>query len=270
MTPTLPSPSRLARFRAAYAAHRDAEGRRADPDTLLRLPYVRRGPFAREWAVRARTFEAFLRHVIDSPRGGAARRILDLGAGAGWLSYRLARAGHAPTALDWRCDRVDGLGAAGAFRSRLDRLFARVGASFDALPLRDRAFDVVAFNAAIHYAEDLTRVLAEAARVTRPDGVIAILDSPFYARPEDGERMAAEKRRDGARRFGDHAADLLALRAVEFLTAARLAGASAGLGLTWHRHRVRYPLWYEIRPVLATLRGRRPPSRFDLWTATVP
>jgi hypothetical protein len=38
----------------------------------------------------------------------------------------------------------------------------------------------------------------------------------------------------------------------------------------WRRHRVRYPLWYELRPLAAALRGARKPSRFDVWTAQVP
>src|SRR6267143_113075 len=132
MTTATP-PDARARFRTAYAEHRAAEGRRADPKTLAALPYLDRGPFAREWAVRARTYGAFLRHVI-SPYARSLR-VLDLGAGTGWLSYRLSRAGHHATALDWRWDGIDGLGAGGAFRSRGERMFGRVGASFDALPL---------------------------------------------------------------------------------------------------------------------------------------
>ena len=57
---------------------------------------------------------------------------------------------------------------------------------------------------------------------------------------------------------------------VEFLTRRRLEDASAGLGLRWRRHRVLYPLAYELRPLLARLRRRRPPSRFDLWQSPVP
>jgi hypothetical protein len=82
--------------------------------------------------------------------------------------------------------------------------------------------------------------------------------------------MVREKRRDAAARFGERAEALLALPFVEFLTPRRLGDASASLGLTWRRHRVRYPLWYELRGVLAILRGRRVPSRFDLWECTVP
>jgi hypothetical protein len=48
-----------------------------------------------------------------------------------------------------------------------------------------------------------------------------------------------------------------------------LRDASAPLGLVWRRRRVGYPLWYELRPLVARLRGHRAPSRFDLWTAEV-
>ena len=52
-------------------------------------------------------------------------------------------------------------------------------------------------------------------------------------------------------------------------TATRLAEASAPCGLSWRRHRVWQPLWYELRPLAALVRGRRRPSRFDLWEAVV-
>lgn len=249
------------RFRQAYAEHREAEGRRADPETLAALPYLEHGPFAREWAVRARTYEAFLRHVITP--AGRGLKVLDAGAGAGWLCYRLNAAGHRATALDWRWDRIDGLGAGAAYRTLLGRMFGRVAASFDSLPLPDQSFDIVVFDAAIHYAEDLARVLAEAKRVTVAGGQVAILDSPFYRRREDGERMVADKRRTLA-------SALMELSSIEYLTRERLAGASTGLGLAWQRHPVRYPLWYELRPLVALLTGRRAPSRFDLWETVVP
>ena len=33
--------------------------------------------------------------------------------------------------------------------------------------------------------------------------------------------------------------------------------------------RVAYPMWYELRPLVARVRGRRVPSRFDLWESSV-
>lgn len=255
----------LARFGADYARHRAAEGRGYSGDDLLSLPFLRTGAFASQWAVRARSFDAFMTRVLrpmSVERG--ALTVLDLGAGNGWLSYRVALEGHRAIALDIRDDDVDGLGAAAALAARAAGQIECTVASFDAIPLEDDEVDLAVFNAALHYATDLGAVLAEAARVTRPGGRITILDSPFYVREEHGLAMIAEKKAQAADRFGDRAASLLALPFIEFLTRERLAAASS---LVWRRTRVDYPLAYELRPVAAFLRGRRPPSRFDLWVA---
>lgn len=260
----------LDRFRADYAAHRAAEGRGLEGAALLDLPWLRAGPLARQWGVRARSFEAFLAHVANPMARAANRplRVLDLGAGNGWLSYRLALRGHQCTAVDIRDDRVDGLGAAEAFRTRVP--FDCFVASFDALPVADRFADLTVFNAALHYATDLGATVAEAVRATRRGGSLVILDSPFYAKDAQGAAMVAEKHAHAADRFGDRAQSLLALPHIEYLTAGRLRAASAPLGLAWRRRRVLYPLWYELRPFVARLRRARTPSRFDIWIAQIP
>ena len=279
-----------ARFRSEYGAQRLAEGRAHSGAELRALPYLATGPLARQWAVRARTFDAFVRlvlrpaiHECEYARPARPVRLLDLGAGCGWLARRAALAGAHAVALDLRDDAVDGLGAALRFDDGNDgggdrcstragagtAAFARVAASFDALPLAPGHFDLVVFNASLHYATDLSVVLAEARRVVRPAGRIVVLDSPFYATGAAGEAMVAEKHRAARARFGGRAGALLALPFVEYLTRERLTRASAGLALRWRRRRVRYPLWYEARPLLASLRGRRRPSRFDLWESTV-
>ena len=71
---------------------------------LLRLPYLASGPLARQWAVRARTFDAFVRTVRAAGWRGRPSISLDLGAGNGWLSYRLAIEGHRCRAIDIRDD----------------------------------------------------------------------------------------------------------------------------------------------------------------------
>lgn len=263
-------PEAIVRFGRGYAAQRSEEGRGYEGSDLLALPYLDSGPLAHEWAVRARTFDALLDRVVR-PMARQARRpveIIDLGAGNGWLSSRLAAEGHFCTAIDIRDDCVDGLGAADDLVRR--HPFERRVASFDSLPLPDRGADIAVFNASLHYATHLGAVLCEAARCVRPGGTVAVLDSPFYARAAEGEAMVAEKHRLAKERFGARAEALLALPHIEFMTRDRLAEASALPGLVWHRHRVRYPLWYELRPVMAALRRRRRPSRFDLWTAEVP
>jgi SAM-dependent methyltransferase len=261
----------LMAFAGAYAEHREAEGRRLADADLLALPWLRHGPQAAQWAVRARTFETFVARVLEplAGRRGRPLSVVDLGAGNGWLSYRVGCAGHSAIAVDIRADRIDGLGAADCLAARPPGRIERVVASFDAVPLADDTADIAVFNASLHYATELPRVLAEAHRVTASGGTIAILDSPFYRGEADGEAMVAETRLCAHERFGERAAILTSLDCIEFLTPARLASASASLGLAWRRHRVRYPIAYELRPLAAAIRGRRRPSRFDLWTADV-
>lgn len=269
---TLPSPSR--RFRRAYAAHRAAEGRgNLTPDEARELPYLEVGPLAAEWRVRARTFDRFVAAVLRaraaevSPR---PLRLLDLGAGSGWLCHRVGETGHRGVALDLRTDDVDGLGAAGPYRRGPGRPFPRVAASFEAIPFLPGTFDIAVFNASLHYAVALERAVGEAARVVAAGGRIAVLDSPFYRSAEAGEAMVEEKRRTAPEVFGERAEALTAIPFVEYLTRERLEAASRAVGLEWRRHRVRYPLRYELRPLGAWLARKRPPSRFDVWEAVVP
>jgi SAM-dependent methyltransferase len=182
----------------------------------------------------------------------------------------MAQMGHRALALDIRDDHVDGLGASQPFLQRTDGRMRIAVAGFDAIPADVASFDVAVFNASLHYATDLAAVLAEAVRVVRPGGRIVILDSPVYRREADGLAMVAEKAADAPRRFGSRAETLMAPPFIEFLTAERLAATTAATGVAWRRSRVLYPLWYELRPLKAKLRGARAPSRFDLWIGARP
>ena len=195
----------LETFASEYAHHRGREGRGYVGEQLLQLPYLNKGPHADQWAVRARTFDAFMARVLrpHAARLGRPLDIVDLGAGNGWLSYRVALEGHHAIAIDIRNDAVDGLGAAEPFLRRAPRM-KRIVAPFEAVPLPAASADIVLFNASIHYATNLSAVLSEAHRLTCPGGQIAILDSPFYAHETDGLAMVAEK----LQRFGS-AADAL-------------------------------------------------------------
>lgn len=262
-------PDRLRAFRRAYAEHRAREGRGREED-LLALPWLRHGPLVAQWRVRARTFDRFLRRLVRpmARRAGRPLTVLDLGAGNGWLCHRVQRMGHRAVALDFRTDAVDGLGAARGYADQLPALFLRVAASFEALPLAPGFADLAVFNASLHYAVDLRAALEDAVRVLAPGGRVAILDSPFYRTAAAGEAMVRDKYREAARSFGDLAGPLTGLPFVEYLTRRRLLEASEGL-LDWRRHRVRYPLSYELRPLAALVRGARRPSRFDLWEGRV-
>lgn len=255
----------LQQFSLAYAEHRKSEGRGYRGQALLDLPYVQSGPHISQWKIRARTFEAFIARVLRpmARQSDGPLTVLDLGAGNGWLSHRIAVEGHRAIALDIRTDCVDGLGAAAPFLVRSASV-QPMAASFDAIPLACASVDIAVFNAALHYTTDLPSVLQEAGRVTKPGAKIVIMDSPFYPREADGLAMVAEKRAA----LAEGPAILIALPFIEFLTRERLR--SAAPELEWTRERVRYPLAYEIRPMVAAITGRRRPSRFDLWVAKRP
>ena len=73
------------------------------------------------------------------------------------------------------------------------------------------SFDLVVFNASLHYAEDLGAALGEARRVARVGARLVVLDSPFYASETHGEAMVREKHANAEREFGTGAPTLLAM-----------------------------------------------------------
>jgi len=163
-----------------YARIRSAEGRGSDESAYYRaLPFADlTGRNSDQWRIRARTFQYFADRVL--PRGHS--KVLDLGAGNCWLSYRLAEMGHQPVAVDIFSDPRDGLRAARHYPVS----FPLVEADFDRLPFTNASFDLVVFNASLHYSADYARTLAEARRYLRPEGRVVILDSPVYKLTQHG------------------------------------------------------------------------------------
>ncbi|MBI3536115.1 MAG: class I SAM-dependent methyltransferase [Chloroflexi bacterium] len=104
-------------------------------------------------------------------------RVLDVGAGNGWLANQLAARGHRVAAVDLRDDARDGLGA----RRNYFFAFECYQAEFERLPFAPAQFDLVIFNASLHYAASLAETLQEASRILAPIGKILLVDSPFYS-----------------------------------------------------------------------------------------
>lgn len=248
------------RFILEYESIRAAEGRGSSHADFYRaLPYHDlSGKLASQWKIRARTFE-YLKHNI-LPRTPA--RILDLGAGNGWLSYRLALRGHTPVAVDLLTNRADGLGAAHHFPAR----FPRVQAALDHLPFQSETFDITVFNASFHYSENYQRTLAEALRCTRKGGMVVIADTPWYANQSAGLQMVAEKQKRFHSTYGFASNSIASL---EFLTPEYLDSLAVALNLKWEIHRPFYGLSWSLRPLKAKLLGRRPPSHFRIFVAEV-
>ena len=256
----------LAGFIDDYERIRADEGRGGDDaDYYLGLPYrdaSGRDPW--HWALRARSHDYVLRHLLPRRAGGSGGCVLDLGAGNCWMSHRLALAGYLPCAVDLLTNDHDGMGAARHYRTRLPALFPRFQASFAQLPFADAQFDAAVFNASFHYATDAVAVLGEALRCVKPGAPVILSDSPWYPREEFGQRMLAERAAAFLARHGTRGD---AMPMLGFLTDARLQVLRDALRLEWEVHRPWYGLRWALRPLQAALARRRTPSRFRLFVA---
>lgn len=228
-------------------------------ERFRQLPIVSpRDPNASEWQIRRESFETFLRRVCGN--GVSTLRVLDVGAGNGWFSHRLATLGAHAVALDLDDDDRDGLGV--AVRSATGATL--VQADFDALPFAPRQFDVVVLNASLHYAPDPDRTLAGADRLVAPEGALVVMDSPMFVRPEDGEAMVQRQ----ARALGSaHGISQMIRPGVGYLTFTGLREFAARHGRKAQFLRSDGSLASRIRRSLARQRLGRPAAAFGVWVA---
>jgi ubiquinone/menaquinone biosynthesis C-methylase UbiE len=222
----------------------------------------------RQWAIRARTYQHLITHVIR-PMAEEKRRslhILDLGAGNGWLSYRLSSLGHRPVAADILINPLDGLAAARHYRSHLDTMFPCLQAEADALPFASATFDMVIFNASFHYSINYETTLREALRCANASGAVIIADTPWYAKKESGDAMVEEKHANFLARYRFPSN---AIASEEYLTPSRLNELSKSCSVQWTMTKPPHGIRWALRPVFASLNGRRTPSQFYVHMARV-
>ncbi|HLB63384.1 MAG TPA: class I SAM-dependent methyltransferase [Anaerolineales bacterium] len=251
--------ARFDRFIQEYETVREREGRGSeDAEYYRRLPFEdRSGRHAGDWKIRAATFRAFLSEVLApaEEKQAAPLRILDLGAGNGWLSNRLARRGLDVAAVDLLVNARDGLAA----WTHYEQGFLVVQAEYDRLPFLDGVCDLAIFNASFHYSVDYGITLREALRVLAPGGQVVILDSPIYRDPASGEQMVLERQACFREAYG-FPSD--ALPSENYLTDGRLRALGDEFGIRWRLIRPDYGLRWALRPWVARARRRREPARF--------
>lgn len=127
--------------------------------------------------------EAALAKVLgDGPLGS----LLDVGTGTGRMAELFAPRARRVTAFDKSPEMLR------IARARLQLLPADstelVQGDFTALPFAEADFDTVLFHQVLHYAQEPETVLAEAARVTRSGGRVAVVD--FAAHDHEELRTA--------------------------------------------------------------------------------
>ena len=255
------SEAHYARFIADYETIRRAEGRgSASADYYRALPFKDLSSLYRaDWRIRARSYNVLVKNVLTRLQNPLERslKILDVGAGNGWLSNRLSAQGDRVIAVDLLVNEQDGLGVSKYY----EHSFTPVQAEFNHLPIMDRFADAVIFNASFHYSEDYATTLKEALRVASREGLIIIMDSPVYRRSASGEKMVAERESQFKTKYG-FASDNL--QSENYLTYARLKELAQQLNLKWRFVTPFYGLHWMLRPLISTVFCRREPAKFHL------
>jgi SAM-dependent methyltransferase len=128
-----------------------------------------------DWTAKADLWAELWAHLADPARVvlcdatdvGPGTRLLDVGCGSGELCALAAGRGASVAGIDAAEGMIE------IARRRLPEADLRVG-PMEALPWEDGSFDVVCGVNSFQFAADYAAALREAARVTRPGGLVAI------------------------------------------------------------------------------------------------
>jgi len=139
----------------------------------------------------------------DMPMG----RLLDIGTGTGRMAELFAERAERIVALDKSLAMLR-VARAKPHHFPTERV-ELVQGDFGSLPFPAASFDTVLFHQVLHFAQAPGAVLMEAARVTRPEGRIAIVDFAAHQREELRDRHAHARLgfEDGQMRTLLHEAD---------------------------------------------------------------
>lgn len=139
----------------------------------------------RSWLGPAKSVETALLKSLEVHVLG---RVLDIGTGTGRIAELLAPRAEHLVALDKSTEMLR------LARARLQcfppQNVELVQGDFGALPFGEAEFDTVVLHQVLHYAQEPAKALAEAGRVCRPGGVIAVVDLATHEREELRQRHA--------------------------------------------------------------------------------
>lgn len=169
-------------FEALYAEARKKERRVLTDEQVARLPDGKGLWNAAEWRIRSKSATRLLQSLNAQ---GNALRVLEVGCGNGWLSGRMAAAGHLVLGIDAFTEELEQ--AARVFPSVS---FAR--ADLHSSTSQVGSFDAIVFAASIQYFDSPQAVMKRALDLLARNGSIHILDSILY--PSEATAAAAQER----------------------------------------------------------------------------
>jgi ubiquinone/menaquinone biosynthesis C-methylase UbiE len=137
----------------------------------------------RSFYIDEREVEAALAELVDR---AAPRDLLDIGTGTGRMIEILAPRVEVVLGIDQSREML-AVARVNLERAALDNARVRFGDMYQ-LDLPDASFDAVVIHQVLHYADRPAAVIAEAARVLRPRGVLLLVD---FA-PHDLEFLRAD------------------------------------------------------------------------------
>lgn len=114
------------------------------------------------------------REVMEKLQLSGVERVLDVGAGSCWTSYRMAQQGCEVVATDQRTMKYWGLRSLNAYADAVGGRLQGVCCDFDVLPFKAQSFDVVFINNAFQYVENLPQFLKEVRRVLNEKGKLVL------------------------------------------------------------------------------------------------
>lgn len=178
---------------------------------------------------------ADLQEIVALVRGHGQAEVLDLGCGAGHVSFSVAPHIGRVVAYDLSPEMLDVVGRAAAERG-LGNIATRQGVA-EKLPFADDSFDYVLSRFSTHHWRDLDCGLREVRRVLKPGGIAALVDSVSPGTPLlDTYLQCVELLRDPShvRNYARSEWD------------AAIARAGLVLGATrQHRLRMQFAVWVE-------------------------
>lgn len=249
------------RFMTEYeAVHRQEERGFLEVNYYRALPFKDlSGDFSRDWSMRAHSFNVLVKKLLTPVQALLQRplKVLDLGAGNGWFSGRLATQGDRVFAVDLLVNERNGLGAWKYYQQP----FTPIQADFNHLPIMDGFADVAVFNASLHYSENYAETLKEALRVVGDEGAVVIMDTPIYRRRASGEKMVAGRETIYLAQSGFA---IEALESESFLTYERIGELGDSVGIQWITFRPFYGLRWWLRSLKTRLLERTEPTKFHV------